>query len=1019
MMKILQINLNRCRNAHDLLEETVNRRGIGICLLSEPNKAIITRKKSGWRSDKERDTAVWWTGHSTDRGVRASGDGEGFSWLEVDGVGVFYSCYFSPNRGIENFEDFLEGLAQSMESHRGKGIVITGDFNAANIVWGSRFTTARGTKMGEWLAERDLTVLNDGKVPTFARRGQEAHIDLTAVSRQLLPKVRGWGVDEGEETMSDHRYIFTEIEGGQPTATTTGDKRWQWRKLNREILIRELDAGGRRMQEEGRADARGIVEVMTKACTNAGPQIHQGAGRTKAPKYWWNEGIAQARKECIKKRRAHTRERRSFGRMQRRVGGYRIEELEVGVGRVESKWEEYRAARKHLKSLIAESKNRAWRELIEAVESDVWGLPYRVVRGKLRTPPPILPPDVLVETITTLFPTQPWRGEGPSVDPGEIPGVTLEEIKTARERLATGKAPGPDGIPPEVARLMVERWPGVFQNLVNTALREGIFPKEWKKASLVLIPKPGKKKGPSAFRPICLLDTMGKLLENILVGRLNTEIEQKGLMSESQYGFRKGKSTIGAIKRVLDRAGEERNKTWRNRGFVVLVLLDVKNAFNTANWGTILEALRGKGISEYLCRVISSYLEDRSVVAGGQEHRVTAGVPQGSILGPLLWNLAYDGVLEMEGLPEGVEIIAYADDLAVMVTAKTESTLQDKANEVLDRVVQWMDSNHLKLAPEKTEALYLTGRKRTRGVNLVVAGHPIEIRKEAKYLGVILDTGLTGSAHVKYVSAKAQRVALSLARILPRVGGASGGNRRLLASVAESTALYAAAVWGDMALRTAKNRSALRSAQRTLAIRVSRGYRTVPTESLLVLGKMLPWDLLAAERSSLLLDEHLNPTMARRATIDAWQEEWTTARPGGMTKGSWTKSLIPDLRVWLGSAGEMTYGTAQVLTGHGQFQTYMVKIGKIGVDICVLCSSGETDDVEHTILRCGALGEFRGGGTQPEGTQGRSMREIVEYMATGAEAWREITGWFDAIMSFKHKKEKQRRGRIASGSGRE
>ncbi|HKT22692.1 MAG TPA: reverse transcriptase domain-containing protein, partial [Nitrososphaerales archaeon] len=350
---------------------------------------------------------------------------------------------------------------------------------------------------------------------------------------------------------------------------------------------------------------------------------------------------------------------------------------------------------------------------------------------------------------------------------------------------------------------------------------------------------------------------------------------------------------------------------------------------------------------------------------------MTAGVPEGSILGPVHWNLAYDGVLEMENLPGGVETLAYADDLAVVVTAREERSLERAANEGLARVVEWMEDNHLQLAPAKTEALYLTGRKRTEGIHVVMAGHPIEIRKEAKYLGVILDKGLNGSAHVKYAAGKAQRVAVNLARILPRVGGASELNRRLLASVAESTALYAAPIWADMALRTAQNRGALRSAQRTVAIRVCRAYRTVPTEALLVLAKMLPWDLLAGERSRRFLEDDLELAMARRATIDLWQEEWDQVIPGRVTKGVWTKSLIPDLRKWLNcSHGELSYCTTQVLTGHGQFRSYMVKINKASSETCVLCDSGEPDDIEHTILRCEALREAREPGfLVPSGAQ--------------------------------------------------
>ena len=263
------------------------------------------------------------------------------------------------------------------------------------------------------------------------------------------------------------------------------------------------------------------------------------------------------------------------------------------------------------------------------------------------------------------------------------------------------------------------------------------------------------------------------------------------------------------------------------------------------------------------------------------------------------------------------------------------------ANDALDLVSRWMKRNHLQLAPEKTEALYLTGRKRRRGVHLLLDGHPIEIKKKAKYLGVMLDTGLTGNEHIKYIAEKAQKVSRNLARILPRVGGASEGKRRLLASVAESTAMYASPIWAEMALRTAKNRKLLRAAQRIMAIRVCRSYRTVSTDALLIIAKMIPWDLLAGERRAQYLERvatgDADPDETRKATLDEWQREWEQGLLGGRpVVGAWTRSLIPDLRPWvLSDFGELSYWVTQVLTGHGQFQRYMLRIGESATDTCV------------------------------------------------------------------------------------
>lgn len=109
-----------------------------------------------------------------------------------------------------------------------------------------------------------------------------------------------------------------------------------------------------------------------------------------------------------------------------------------------------------------------------------------------------------------------------------------------------------------------------------------------------------------------------------------------------------------------------------------------------------------------------AYLEDRSVVAGEQEHRVNAGVKQGWLLGLLLWNLAYEGELELANLPGRVKTSSHADDLVVIVKARTEITVQGRTEGALDKVMQWMDRNHLKLSQDEAEALYLTGRKRTK-----------------------------------------------------------------------------------------------------------------------------------------------------------------------------------------------------------------------------------------------------------------------------------------------------------------
>lgn len=185
--------------------------------------------------------------------------------------------------------------------------------------------------------------------------------------------------------------------------------------------------------------------------------------------------------------------------------------------------------------------------------------------------------------INDLFPQYPERKRTRVHTPSDtIPTFTVEELQSAAKSLKNGKAPGPDGVPTAVIKVITQELPYMLLNVYNACIKNGTFCTCWKKQRLVLL---DKGKGPpitsSSFRPLCMLDVAGKLFEKLIKMRLSTSIENSGGLAQNQHGFRKGHSTIGAIEEALRIVKNEWSKDVRSRVACILITLDVKNAFNS------------------------------------------------------------------------------------------------------------------------------------------------------------------------------------------------------------------------------------------------------------------------------------------------------------------------------------------------------------------------------------------------------------------------------------------------------
>lgn len=226
------------------------------------------------------------------------------------------------------------------------------------------------------------------------------------------------------------------------------------------------------------------------------------------------------------------------------------------------------------------------------------------------------------------------------------------------ENLKNGKACGGDAIPNEALKATAQAMIAKLDTLYTCCIKLGYFPKVWKRAKVVWIPKP---KG--GYRPISLLPAFGRVLDKLLDNRLRDYIEKKSAISDNQFGFREGRDTTSAIKQLIQTI----NRKPPNH-HALIVLLDLSNAFNMAWPPQVSEQLRTLRAPFYLQKIVASFLTDRIVYSGTVEMDMDIGCPQGSSMGPTLWIVAMQSWFRLfEDRHESTKVQAYADDQCLVL----------------------------------------------------------------------------------------------------------------------------------------------------------------------------------------------------------------------------------------------------------------------------------------------------------------------------------------------------------------
>lgn len=328
----------------------------------------------------------------------------------------------------------------------------------------------------------------------------------------------------------------------------------------------------------------------------------------------------------------------------------------------------------------------------------------------------------------------------------------VNEITSTFSNLKNTKSTDVNGLQIGPVKYVIDIIVPYLEYIFNLVLESGSFPYAMKQARVSVIFKAGNKNEPTNYRPISILPVFSKGLEKVVLTRLNNFFAKNNLLTDCQHGFRPGKSTETALLTLKEKIIEniESNK------LTLAIFIDFSKAFDYLNRDLLLEKLDSYGVRGVAFSLIRSYLSDREqcVAIGDSVSSFLSnhsGVPQGSVLGPFLFNIYVNDIVEID---KNAQFILYADDTTILVSGLDIHEVTKKAEHVLEKLSLWSDGNALKINASKSKAILFQAKNKHANIHndLKLGSVPIEIVRSYKILGVTFSTTLSWNCHIQSLS---------------------------------------------------------------------------------------------------------------------------------------------------------------------------------------------------------------------------------------------------------------------------
>ncbi len=689
-------------------------------------------------------------------------------------VGV---CYRNPAHPVSYWEKLLENLANAAAIHGTHRLIIVGDLND-NLL-------RQPCHLSEVIDSLNMVQLVTD--PTRYTPQSQTLLDPIIVGQQS----RFRNVSVLSQGLSDHCAVVVEILSDVPK-TMYKRKIWLYNKANWDAIKRDANAANfpALIDQHKQTDLETLVKIFNATvisiCKKYIPCTIVKQSTNDKP---W----VTAELKC------EIKQRNKYFQDAKRSGSYLLfEKFKTQRNKVNKlvrkAKEEYTTTLTN--KLVDSKKDKDWWKLVKSVSglNNNSSIPALNENGSAVTDPKAkaqILNNYFAEICTVDESNIPNIGEVEPIATDTLTSIeiTEQEVNDQINCLNIHKAIGPDEISPRVIKFLKTELSSALAMLFNRSLNEATFPESWKKANITPIFKKGDRNNHTNYRPISLLSTVSKLFEKVVYKHIYNHIRH--YISPNQSGFLPNHSAVTQLLEI----NHNILKDLDDGKEIFILFCDVAKAFDKTSHKGILTKLHQYGIRDQLRNWFSSYLANRQqrVVLDGQSSDwkpVRAGVPQGSILGPLLFILYINDIT----ISEGTRL--FADDATHAVSSHHLELETPSIQRDINNISSWTDTWAISHNETKTEHMLISRRNQPSVVNCHLKNTPITAVNSHKHLGLTFSNNATWTKHINIIVSDANRKLGILQNLKYKVDGQS--LLILYKSFVRSTLEYGDVVWDGL-----------------------------------------------------------------------------------------------------------------------------------------------------------------------------------------------------------------------------